>query len=102
MGALIKTDRIILVDGKQFNITTKYAPDLVELYLTLTDRTGTVLGTATVYRHFYFTFEIHKARTRKGKRRLKTITTLRDPKAYGLIMSRWLVKQHIPRYNAKE
>ncbi|AUR95982.1 hypothetical protein NVP1215B_064 [Vibrio phage 1.215.B._10N.222.54.F7] len=102
MGARVKAERLILIEGTQYNIKTTYAPDLVELYLTLTNRTGTVLGTATVYRHFYFTFEIHKARTRKGKRRLSKITTAKDPKEYGLIMSRWLVKQHTPRYSAKD
>lgn len=99
MSARTTWQRMILNDGKQYNVNIKYAPALVEMHITVTDHTGAILGTAKVCRHFYFTFELFKnGRKRTGKRRVSKYTESHDPKEYGATVANWIVKKHIPRY----
>ncbi|WYC17917.1 hypothetical protein [Vibrio phage vB_VneS_J26] len=98
MGARTTWSKMILRDGKQFNIKIQFVPALVESHVTVTDRTGRTLGTAKICRHFYFTFEIFKSKRRTGRRKLSKYTTDRDPKSYSSTVANWIVSKHIPRY----
>ncbi|QCG76696.1 hypothetical protein [Vibrio phage D4] len=98
MGGRNRWEKMVLRDGKQFNIKCKFVPALVELNMVVTDHTGRVLGTAKICRHFYFTFEVFKDKRRTGKRRLNEYSTSHAPKEYSNDVARWLISQHIPRY----
>ncbi len=92
--------KMILNNGQQFNVKFKYVASLVELTVTVTDRTGRVLGIAKVCRHFYFTFELYKTRKSTGKRKLREFSSSHLVEVYASDVARWIVKNHTPKNSA--